>query len=138
MISWRRRELYIICFVANIGIEHLRYLLQYAIIHILKSIFYLRYIYPRVCSKYSAFIQNLWKCISYILLLISACDSLNILCLEIEICIMQEKFDIIKKTFSNIFINNYWNSMQDMLSMHRINVLGKLELNMTTKLQKQL
>ena len=36
-------------FVANIGIEYLRYLLQYAIIHCLKSIFYLRYIETGVC-----------------------------------------------------------------------------------------
>ena len=36
-------------FVANIGIAYLRYLLQYAIIHCLKSIFYLRYIEPGVC-----------------------------------------------------------------------------------------
>ena len=41
--------MYIIYFVANIGIEYLRYLLQYAIIHCLKSIFYLRYIEPVVC-----------------------------------------------------------------------------------------
>ena len=46
MISWRRRKVYIIYFVANICIEYLRYLLQYAIIHCLKSIFYLRYIKP--------------------------------------------------------------------------------------------
>ena len=86
-------------FVANIGIEYLRYLLQYAIIHCLKSIFYLRYIEPGV------FLNTLH---SYIIdgsaFYIFCCNYRNTLDIHCrEIYTIQEKFDIIKQKRTVIY-----------------------------------